>query len=113
MASGQYSDAWFPLTPALSLRERENRIQSVNILTALILPRQRRCLLLPMPADQKPRDFFNRFLGRGKADALQRPFYQRGEPFHCKSEVRAAPISHNRMDFIHNEGPGRGQHFST
>ena len=63
-------------------------------------------------ADQETRDFFDRSLRGGKADALQAPPADVIEPFQGEREVRTAPRLHHGMYFIDYDGAGAAQHLA-
>ena len=68
------------------------------------------CFVHSAAADQESRDFLNGFLRRGQTDALQRTFRQRGQSFHAQRQMRAAPVIHDGVNFIHDQRAGRAQH---
>ena len=54
--------------------------QSINFQTANT---NNAVMIAATIANQKPRDILDRFLGRGLADSLQRPFHEGLQPFHA------------------------------
>src|ERR1043166_4037729 len=51
-------------------------------------------------------DFLDWILCSGKADALERTLHQGCESFHGQGQVRAAPISDDGMNLIHDQSAG-------
>ena len=60
------------------------------------------CLVHGPIAHQKPRYFFDRFLGRGQTDSLKRMFCQHGQTFDAEGQMRAAAVIHYRVDLVHD-----------
>ena len=61
-------------------------------------------------AEQEPRDFFDRFLGRGKPEAQQPPLGNLLQPFERERQVGATPRADDRVDFVDDHGASRPQH---
>ena len=64
-------------------------------------------------ADEKARNFFDRFLRRGQTDALQRIFRERGKTFNAQREMRAAAIVDDGVNFIHDERAHGAEHLAA
>ena len=56
------------------------------------------------------RDRFDRILRGGEADALQAVAAQSREPLQRQSEMRAALVRRDRVDFVDDHGPGVREH---
>ncbi len=61
-------------------------------------------------ARQKLRDRLDRFLGRRQADPQQAITAQHRQALKRKREMSAALVWRERVDFVDNDGPRRGQH---
>ena len=64
-------------------------------------------------ADEKSRDFLDRFLRRGQADPKQRARRHLLEPLEAEREMRAAPRADDRVDFVDDHGAHGPQHLAA
>ena len=61
-------------------------------------------------ADQQPGNGLDRPLGGGQAHPLHRLLRHVGQPLQGEGQVRAALVSGDRVDLVHDDGPGATQH---